>query len=71
MYYILIETQKQGDTMSAPTLTYTDLATAVEATYSKAAYVPKTSADYMGVTLIRNDGVVIIPMISGPIVEQA
>lgn len=69
MYYILIETQKQGQSMSAPTTVYTDLATATEAFYSKAAYAPKTTADYMGVMLIRNDGAIMDPMVCGPITE--
>ena len=69
MYYILIETQKQGQSMSAPTTIYTDLATATEAFYSRAAYAPKTTADYMGVILFRNDGAIMIPMVSGPIAE--
>ena len=71
MYYILIETQKQDETLSAQTLVYTDLATATEAFYAKAQYTPKTTADYMGVMLIRNDGAIIKSMVTGPIVETA
>lgn len=67
MYYILMETQKQGENITANNFVYTDLATAMEAFYNKASYAPKTTADYMGVMLLRDDGAIICPMVSGPI----
>lgn len=69
MYYILIETQDVKGTQSATPTVYGDLATATEAYYQKAMYTPKTAADYMGVMLIRNDGMTILPMVKGPISE--
>ena len=70
MYYILIETQDIKGTQTVTPSTFKDLATATEAYYQKAMYTPKTTADYMGVMLIRNDGMTILPMVKGPIKEE-
>ena len=70
MYYILIETQDNEGIQSVTPHTFKDIADATEAYYSKAMYTPKTTADYMGVMLIRNDGLTILPMVKGPIKEE-
>ena len=55
MYYILIETQNINGTKTVSPLVYDDIAT----------------ANYMGVMLMRNDGMTILPMVKGPIAEEA
>ena len=65
MFFIVTEIQKTGNQKSVVSTAYDDAATAYSAFYSKAAYVPVTTADIMTVTCTRSDGQIALQPVTG------
>ena len=56
MFYILTEIQRIDTNKSVSSVTYDDKKEAISAFYTKAAYIPLTTADEMAVMLYKSDG---------------